>query len=219
MSSSLLDPVLAGYLQTHNRPEHPVLRKCREETANLAEARMQISPEQGSFHAFLLELLSAKRAVEVGVFTGYSALTAALTLQKRDGYLLGCDLSEEWTSCARAYLREANVDSLVELVVAPATETLSKRLQSGEAASYDFAFIDADKSNYGEYYELCLALLRPGGLMVADNMLWSGRVADPSDTTEDTRTLRALAARAMGDQRVDASLIAVGDGLLLCRKR
>lgn len=219
MSVSLLDPGLSDYLRTHNRAEHPVLRRCREETARLPEARMQISPEQGAFHTFLLDLTRAERAFEVGVFTGYSALVTALALAPRGGHLLACDISETWTDRARAYFTEAGVASTIELVLGPAVETLSLRIAQGGAGSYDFGFIDADKTNYGEYYERSLALLRPGGLLVCDNMLWSGRVADPSDESADTAALRALAARARDDDRIDATLIGVGDGLLLCRKR
>lgn len=219
MSTSLLDPVLAGYLKTHNRPEHPVLRRCREETAALPEARMQISPEQGAFHAFLLELTRAERAFEIGVFTGYSALVTALTLAPRTGHLLACDVSEQWTERARSYFAEAGVASTVELVIAPAAQTLARRIAQGEGGSYDFGFIDADKTSYGEYYELALALLRPGGLLVCDNMLWGGKVADPKDQSADTVALRALSQHAVKDERVDATLVAIGDGLLLCRKK
>jgi len=223
MSSSLgLTPELVRYLASVNPPEHPALARCREETARLPNATMQISAEQGAFMAALAHMLAAKRAFEVGVYTGYSALATALALKQINpagAHLLACDVSAEWTTIARSYWREAGVDDLIELVLAPAAETLDQRIAAGEEGSYDLGFIDADKTGYDAYYERGLKLLRPGGVMLFDNVLWSGRVVDPADTSEDTTALRALAQKAKADERVHSVLIAVGDGLLMCIKR
>jgi len=222
MSSSLgLSPELVRYLASANPPEHPVLKRCREETAALPMARMQISAEQGAFTAVLARAIRAKRAFEIGVFTGYSALATALTLKEMHpvgAHLLACDISEEWTTKARGYWRDANVDDVIELLLAPAAETLDRRIEAGEAGCYGMGFIDADKTGYNDYYERGLTLLRPGGVMLFDNMLWSGKVADPADTSADTTALRALAAKAKGDTRVHAAMLAIGDGVLMAVK-
>lgn len=223
MSSSLgLSPELVTYLARANPPEHPVLARCREETHALPQVQMQISAEQGAFMQMLVRMLNAKRAFEVGVFTGYSALVTALALKEAHGraaYLLACDVSEEWTTRARHYWREANVDDVIELKLAPAIETLDAQIAAGQAGAFDFGFIDADKTGYAAYYEAGLQLLRPGGLMAFDNVLWGGRVADPADTSADTSALRALAAKVKADARVHAVMTGVGDGLLLCVKK
>jgi caffeoyl-CoA O-methyltransferase len=223
MSSSLgLSPQLVRYLAQANPPEHPALKRCREETQTLPMARMQISAEQGAFMALVARLVGAKRAFEVGVFTGYSALAVALALKDAHSlgaHLLACDVSEEWTAQARGYWRDASVDDMIELVLAPGAETLDARIAAGEGGSYDFGFVDADKTGYDLYYEKGLALLRAGGVMLFDNMLWNGAVADPADTTPDTTALRALAAKARADTRVHAAMTSVGDGLLLVVKR
>lgn len=223
MSTSLgLSPEIVAYLASANPPEHPALKRCREETARLPQAMMQISAEQGAFMALLARMLGAKRAFEIGVFTGYSSLAVALTLQEMHGAearLLACDVSEEWTSKARGYWKEASVDALIDLRIAPAVETLDSRLAAGEANSYDLGFIDADKTGYGAYYERGLRLLRPGGVMLFDNVLWSGAVADPANQTPDTVALRALALKARADARVHAAMVGVGDGVLMCVKR
>ncbi|HYD89646.1 MAG TPA: class I SAM-dependent methyltransferase [Vitreimonas sp.] len=223
MSSSLgLSPEIIRYLAGANPPEHPALARCREETARLPEARMQISPEQGAFMAAIAHMLSAKRAFEVGVFTGYSALATALALKAAHpigAHLLACDISAEWSTLARGYWLEAGVDDIIDLVLAPAAETLDQRVAAGEEGSYDLGFIDADKTGYDAYYERGLKLLRPGGVMLFDNMLWSGRVVDPADTSADTTAIRALAQKAKGDDRVRSVLTAVGDGVLICVKR
>lgn len=185
-------------------------------------ARMQISAEQGAFMAVIARMLNAKRVFEVGVFTGYSALATALTMKELHpvgARLLACDINEEWTTKARDYWREAQVDDVIELVLAPATETLDKRIATGEAGQYDMGFIDADKTGYDSYYERGLQLLRPGGVMLFDNMLWNGRVADPADTSPDTSALRALAQKAKTDARVHAAMTSIGDGLLICVKK
>ena len=188
----------------------------------MTQARMQISPEQGAYMAATARAIRAKRTFEVGVFTGYSALATALTLKDMHpvgAHLLACDISEEWTTKARDYWREADVDDVIELKVAPATETLDQRIQAGQGGSYDLGFIDADKTGYDSYYERGLLLLRPGGVMLFDNMLWSGKVADPADTSPDTSALRALAQKAKADTRVHSVLTAIGDGVLICVKR
>jgi len=222
MSSSLgLTPELVAYLASANPPEHPALRRCREETAAMPNARMQISAEQGAFMQVIARMLNARRAFEVGVFTGYSALATAHTLKDMHGpaaRLLACDVSEEWTTKARSYWREAQVDDVIDLRIAPAAESLAAEVRQGRAGAYDLGFIDADKTGYADYYELGLQLLRRGGVMLFDNVLWSGRVADRADTSADTTALRALAAKAKADSRVHAAMAAIGDGLLICVK-
>jgi predicted O-methyltransferase YrrM len=168
--------------------------------------------------ALLARLIGARRAIEIGVFTGYSALCLAQAMPS-DGRLLACDISEQWTDIARRYWAEAGLTERIELVLAPALETLQRRLSAGEGGRYDLAFIDADKVAYQDYYEACLELLRPGGLVLVDNVLWSGRVADPGDTDADTRALRLFNAALLDDQRIDLSMLPVADGLTLARKR
>ncbi len=201
---------------TVNEPE--VLKELREETAKLENAMMQISPEQGQFMRLLCEMLGVERALEIGVFTGYSSLCVALSLPD-SGKLVGCDVSEEYTQVARRYYERAQVAHKIELRIAPALETLSQLLSEGQAGSFDFAFIDADKQNYTAYYERCHELVRVGGLIAIDNTLWSGTVADPSDQRETTQAIRALNQTVCTDARVTASLVPIGDGLLLARKR
>lgn len=223
MSSSLgLSPELVRYLAEVNPPEHPALKRCREETQRMPNARMQISAEQGAFMQVLARLIGAKRAFEVGVFTGYSSLAIALALKDMhgaDAHLLACDVNDEWTAKARGYWRDAGVEDAIELVLAPASQTMDERLAAGRAGAYDFGFIDADKTGYDAYYERGLQLLRPGGVMLFDNVLWSGRVADEADTSEDTTALRALARKAKADARVHAVITGIGDGLLMAVKR
>lgn len=222
MSSSLgLTPEIVRYLADANPTEHPALARCRAETATLPMARMQISPEQGAFMQVIARMLNAKRAFEVGVFTGYSALATALTMKELHGAgarLLACDVNEEWTTRARDYWRQANVDDVIDLKLAPASETLDQRLAAGEDGAYDMGFIDADKTGYDSYYEACLMLLRPGGLIALDNMLWSGAVADPLEQGPNTIALRALNAKIAADPRVECCLLTVGDGVMLARK-
>lgn len=198
--------------------EPDVLRRLREETLKLAEAQMQISPEQGQLMRLLVELTGAKLAVEVGVFTGYSALSVAMAMPD-EGRIVACDVSEEWTSIARRFWEEAGVREKIDLRIGPALGTLDAMLDAGEAGFYDFAFIDADKTPVVDYYERCLKLLRPGGLVAVDNTLWGGSVADPENTRESTVALRALNAKMGRDPRVTSSLIPIGDGLALARKR
>ena len=198
--------------------EPALLGRLRQETARLPNGGMQISPEQGQLMTLLVELLGVRRALEVGVFTGYSSTIVALALPA-DGRLVACDVSTEWTDIARRYWREAGVESKIELHVRPATETLDALLAAGDAGSFDFAFIDADKLGYDAYYERCLELLRPGGLIAVDNTLWSGRVADASDQADSTRAIRALNLKIANDPRVTAALLPIGDGLYLAKKR
>ncbi|MEJ2515123.1 MAG: class I SAM-dependent methyltransferase [Gammaproteobacteria bacterium] len=213
-----LDADLHDYLLEASLREPPLLARLREETARHPRSNMQISPEQGQFMALLLRLMGARRCVEVGVFTGYSSLVTALALPE-DGYVLACDLSEEYTAVARRYWAEAGVADRIDLRIAPAMETLDRALADEGEGSYDFGFIDADKEAYGDYFERLLALVRPGGLIAVDNTLWSGRVADPDDRETDTVAIRAFNEALRSDERIDLSLVPVGDGLTLARKR
>jgi predicted O-methyltransferase YrrM len=215
---TLVTDDLHRYLVDHSVREHEALVRLRAATADMPDAQMQIGPEQGQFMALLVQLMSAKRCIEIGVFTGYSSLAVALALPE-DGRIIACDVSEEWTSLARRFWREAGVDHKIELRLQPATKTLQELLARGEAGRFDFAFIDADKPAYDGYYELLLQLLRPGGLIAIDNTLWSGRVADSTSRDANTAALRALNDKLHRDQRVDLSLLPIGDGLTLARKR
>lgn len=222
MSSSIgLSPELIRYLADANPPEHPVLARCRVETQAMPQAQMQISPEQGAFMQAIVRMIAARRAFEVGVFTGYSALAVALAMKERGAgaRLLACDVDADVTAKAQAYWREAGVDGIIDLTLQPAIETLDQRLAAREAGAYDFGFIDADKTGYDAYYERGLKLLRVGGVMLFDNMLWGGQVVDAADKTPDTVALRALAAKARSDERVHAAMSAVGDGVLIVVKR
>jgi caffeoyl-CoA O-methyltransferase len=216
-SISLTDS-LYGYLLSVSLREPDVLRRLRDETAALPNARMQIAPEQGQFMALLVRLMGARRCLEVGVFTGYSSLAVALALPD-DGRIVACDVSEDWTAVARRHWSAAGVAHKINLRLAPALDTLEGLLADGEAGTYDFAFLDADKENYRRYYELALELVRPGGLIVADNTLWSGRVADPANDEASTVALRRFNEQLHRDVRVDLSLVPIGDGLTLARKR
>jgi len=216
-SISLTDS-LYDYLLSVSLREPDLLRQLREETAAYPAARMQISPEQGQFMALLARLMGARRCLEIGVFTGYSSLALALALPD-DGRILACDVSERWTNVARRYWAAAGVAHRIELRLATAMETLDALLAAGEAGRYDFAFLDADKENYVGYYERVLQLLRPGGIVLADNTLWSGRVADPENAEATTVALRHFNEHLHRDERVDLSLVPIGDGLTLARKR
>lgn len=209
---------LHGYLLASSLREPELLRRLREETTRLDEAGMQIAPEQGQFMALLVRLMGAQRCLEVGVFTGYSSLAVALALPPR-GSLLACDLSDKWTQIARRYWHEAGVEDKIDLRLGPAIETLDGLLNDHESESYDFAFIDADKREYTDYYERVLRLLRPGGVIAIDNVLWGGSVVDASDQSDDTRAIREFNAALVNDQRVDLSLVPMADGITLVRKR
>jgi len=215
-----LDDTLRNYLLGVSLAEHPEQTALREATRALPQAHMQISPEQGQLMQVLVKLAGARRTVEVGVFTGYSALTVALALPP-DGKVLACDVSEAFTAVALPFWQRAGVAERIELVLGPALATLDARLLAGEAGSYDFAFIDADKTSYDGYYERCLRLLRPGGLLAFDNVLWSGRVARPADpvTDPDTTALQVLNRKLHQDPRVHIAMVPIGDGLTLAYKR
>ena len=209
---------LYEYLQGVAVRDLEILRRLREETQKLPQGGMQISPEQGQLMAFLVKLIGARRALEIGTFTGYSALCVALALPE-DGRLVACDVSEEWTGIARRYWAEAGVAGKIDLRLAPGAVSLTAMIEGGESGTYDFAFIDADKSAYDTYYELCLQLLRPGGLIAIDNVLRAGAVADPDRRDADTEAIRRLNVKIHGDERVDMCLVPIGDGLTLVRKR
>ncbi|MCB1773919.1 MAG: class I SAM-dependent methyltransferase [Gammaproteobacteria bacterium] len=213
-----LDDRLHRYLVDHSVREPDLLRRLREVTAQQEFGNMQIAPEQGQFMALLVELTGARRIVEIGTFTGYSALCMAQAMPEY-GRLLCCDVSTEWTDIARPFWREAGVDERIELRIAPALETLDGLLANGGAGSFDMAFIDADKTNYANYYDRCLQLVRRGGLILFDNTLWGGAVADPQKQDDDTRALRELNDRLLADRRISLSLVPIGDGLSLARVR
>lgn len=214
---SLTDPIY-NYMVSISPREPDVLRRLREETANLPQSQMQISPDQGQFMALLVQLLDAKRTLEVGVFTGYSSLCVALALPVH-GHVVACDISEEYTAIARRYWKEAKVEKKITLHLAPALETLDRLLSEGEAGSYDFAFIDADKANYEGYFERVMRLVRTGGLIAIDNVLWSGRVADPGNQEDDTVIIRRFNANLSRDPRISWSVLPIADGVTLALKR
>ena len=209
---------LHRYLLEFSLREPDLLTRLREETARRGDAGMQISPEQGQFMALLIELTGAKRVLEIGTFTGYSALSMALALPP-DGRIIACDVEPETTAVAQRYWAEAGVAEKIDLRLAPALDTLDGLLVAGAAESFDFAFIDADKENYVAYYERCLALLRQGGLLAVDNVLWTGAVADPAARDPDTEAIRALNLRMRKDPRISLSMVPISDGLSLARKR
>jgi len=211
------DPI-EQYVERFGTSETPARRRLRAETAKLPQAGMQIGADQGALMALLIRLIGARRALEVGTFTGYSAMAVAEALPP-DGRLVTCDVSEEWTAIARRYWRNAELDGKIELRLGDARATLAAlRRESGDS-SFDFAFIDADKSGYDHYYEACLQLVRSGGLLLIDNVLWSGKVADPEIRDQDTVAIRELNAKIAADPRVEACLLTVGDGVMLARKK
>ncbi|KGF72752.1 SAM-dependent methyltransferase [Neosynechococcus sphagnicola sy1] len=212
-----LGDTLYDYLLSVSLREPEVLRQLREETALHPMARMQIAPEQGQFMALLVQLLQARKTLEVGVFTGYSALVVALALPP-DGKIIACDRSQEYTAIAQRYWQRAGVADKIDLRLAPALETLEQLLTAGEAETFDFAFIDADKENQSLYYERSLQLIRPGGLIAIDNVLWGGRVSDPQSQDHHTQAIRAFNQKLAMDQRVALSLVPIGDGLTLALK-
>jgi predicted O-methyltransferase YrrM len=209
---------LAAYVVEVGTREPDVLARLREETAAIPQHNMQIAPEQGAFLALLVELVGAHRCIEVGTFTGYSSTAIALALPPH-GLLVCCDVSEEWTALASRYWQEAGIADKIDLRIAPAAETLDKLLADGEEATFDLAFIDADKAGYDGYYERLLRLVRPGGLIALDNTLWGGRVLSPDADDEDTRAIRALNLKLAGDERITLCLLPVADGVTLARRR
>jgi caffeoyl-CoA O-methyltransferase len=213
-----LDDELYGYLLKVSLREPDLLRRLREETAALPKRSMQIAPEQGQFIAMLVRLMNARRILEIGTFTGYSALCMALALPPH-GRIVTCDLNQKWTAVARRYWAEARVEDRIMLRLGPAMETLEALLAEDESGRFDVVFIDADKENYGGYFEHALALVRSGGLIIVDNVLWGGSVLNPAKQDPDTVAIRAFNTRIQDDERVDLSLVPIGDGLTLAMKR
>ena len=216
--NGFIETHIYDYILANSLRDRDELKRLRQETRAMPMGGMQISPDQGQFMGLLVELTGAKRIVEVGTFTGYSSIAMALALPA-DGRLIACDVSDEFTSIARRYWQETGVADKIELRLGPAVATLDEMLTAGEAGCFDMAFIDADKENYDAYYERCLQLLRPGGLILIDNVLWGGRPADTNEQDESTTAIRALNAKIHADERVTASLLSIGDGLTLARKR
>jgi len=220
MSSSTigLNNELRKYMLDVSFRDDEILKQLREETLTLKEAQMQISPEQGAFLSILTKILNAKKTLDIGVFTGYSSLVVARELPD-DGLVVACDTSIEWTSIAKKYWKLAGVDNKVGLHLAPARETLEKLIEDGQASTYDFSFIDADKINYQSYYEYSLTLVKPGGIIAVDNVLWSGQVIDEYDSEPATRAIRSFNEQLYQDDRVSISMVPIGDGLTLAYKK
>jgi O-methyltransferase len=212
------DDTVSDYIIRLGTQETALMRELREETTALPESGMQIGPDQGQLLGFLARLIGARRALEIGTFTGYSALAVAQALPP-DGTLICCDISEVWTATGRRYWQRAGVADRIDLRLGPALETLAALERQGEAGQFDLAFIDADKENYDRYYEACLRLIRPGGLIAIDNVLWEGKVADPADDRASTAALKALNRKIRGDDRIDLCLLPIGDGVTLVRPR
>jgi predicted O-methyltransferase YrrM len=214
---SLLPDAVDEYIHRVATRETTLQQRLREETAKLPDAGMQIGADQGALLQLLIELTGARRTIEIGTFTGYSALAVAMALPP-DGVIVCCDINDEWTRIARRYWREAGVADRIDLRLAPALDTLRDLQRDPGPDRFDFAFVDADKTGYDDYYEACLTLLRPGGLIAFDNMLWDGAVADPRKNDPDTVALRALNLKVRDDSRVTSCLVSIGDGVLLARK-
>ena len=213
----MLDKKLRKYLLNVSVKESEILRELREETAQMEYSAMQISPEQGAFMSFLVELIQAKRTLEIGVFTGYSALVVAMALSE-DGIVTACDVSEEWTNVGMKYWKKAQVEDKIDLRIAPALKTLDQLLSEGKQGTYDFSFIDADKIEYQGYFDKSLELLRIGGLIAIDNVLWGGSVIDDSIQDSSTRAIREFNENLSSDPRVSISMVPIGDGLTLACK-
>ena len=213
-----LTDAVYDYLLANSLRETPAQQQLRTETAGMEMSAMQIAPEQGQFMAFLIKLIAARKALEIGVYTGYSSLAVALAMPD-DGEVIACDINREWTDVARRFWKQAKVDHKIKLNLAPASETLEKLLQQDQQSSFDFAFIDADKTNYDHYYEMSLQLVRVGGLIVIDNTLWGGDVADDSVQDDDTIAIRNLNKKLVSYERVDVCMLPVADGLTLLRKK
>ena len=216
MSTGILNYTtnLREYLWEKGMEEHPALTELRLETAKLPQSMMQICPEQGALMANSIRLMSAKKTLEIGTFTGYSALAVALALPE-DGQIIACDISEEWTAVGKKKWEQAGVAHKINLRLAPAVDTLDALLADGQESSFDFAFIDADKANYPAYYEKCLKLVRKGGVIAIDNVLWGGSVIDSEKNDEDTKAIRKLNEFIANDKRVSLSMVPIGDGLTL----
>lgn len=219
MSEDLIvGPELSQYIKDVTLREPELLARLRGETADMPSSSCQISAEQGQFMGLLMHLMGARRTIEVGVYTGYSALSVALALPQ-DGRIIACDINKDWTSIARRYWREAGVDQKIDLRLAPALDTLDELIAQGQQGQFDFVFIDADKPNYWNYYERAVVLLRRGGLIAVDNVLWYGRVIDASFDDPDTKAIREFNQRVKGDDRVWLSMLPVRDGLTLACKK
>lgn len=210
-----LSDALYGYLLELSPHEHPALKECRRLTASMSTAKMQISPEQGHFLAFLMKLMGVKKAIEVGVFTGYSSTTMALAMPQ-EAHLIACDVNSEWTKIAKKIWDQAGVSSKITLKLGPGVDTLESLIEQGEVGSFDFAFIDADKRRYDQYYELCLELIRDGGLIIIDNAFFGGDVIHP--VSENSISINELNRKIKKDNRVDYCFVPLGDGLLMLRK-
>ena len=223
MSSSIgLNETLTAYVQKANRDEHPALTRCRLETDKRDDAMMQISPEQGAFMELIARMVSAKVAVEIGVFTGYSAMATAMAMKDMHGEaarLYACDISHDLIAIAEGYWAEGDVADVIQPVIGDATRSLAGLVEEGLAGTVDFMFVDADKTGYSDYYAAALTLLRPGGVILFDNVLWSGSVANPDKTDDDTEALRAITQKVRGDDRVEMAFTAIGDGLLMAMKK
>ncbi|MEN8179151.1 MAG: class I SAM-dependent methyltransferase [Pseudomonadota bacterium] len=213
-----LPDTLYDYLCSISLHEPDLLRRLREETARDSMANMQISPEQGQFMSLLVRLMGARRSLEIGVYTGYSALSVAMALPN-DGNLIACDISKDWTGTAMRYWREAGVEDKIDLRLGPALDTLDHLLEEGREGTFDFAFIDADKVNYWFCFNKVIKLLRSGGLIAVDNTLWGGNVINPNDESEETQAIRSFNRKLHNDERVNISLVPIGDGLTLALKR
>ncbi|MDP5208211.1 O-methyltransferase [Microbulbifer sp. 2205BS26-8] len=220
MSSQTRDfpPTVREYILNTGMREHPVLIELRNVTRTCTQAEMQISPEQGQLMALLARLIKARRTIEVGVFTGYSALSVAMALPET-GEMIACDINKQYTDTARAFWTQAGCSQKIKLYLAPASETLAKLIEQKQHNQFDMAFIDADKTGYDTYYEQCLQLIRPGGLILVDNVLWGGSVADDDKNDPDTLAIKALNQKIHKDNRVDMLLLPVGDGLTIVTKR
>lgn len=218
MKQLKLTRALYDYMLDISLKEHPVLRELRDKTAHMSLAPMQVAPEQAQFMQFLIKLINARNVLEIGTFTGYSALAMALALPA-DGKLITCDINEEWTDNAHPFWRKAGLADTIELRIAPALKTLNSLLDEGFGNQFDFIFIDADKTNYINYYELALKLVSPKGMIAIDNIFWEGKVIDPMETGAQTREIRRLNDFIKQDDRVDTSLLAIADGLFLVKPR
>lgn len=213
-----LTPELYQYLLQVSLHEHPVLAELRAETAKMNERNMQIAPEQGQFMALLIQLIGARKGIEIGVFTGYSATAVALAMPA-EGKIIACDVSVEWTSIAKRYWQKAGIENKIELHLQPALKTVDELIAKGETNTFDYAFIDANKENYLNYYEKVLTLIRPNGVILIDNTLWNGAVCDKNIQDAETNAIRAVNERVFRDDRVNAVLLPIGDGLSLIRKK
>ena len=218
MKQTILTPQLHEYMQDVSLREHPVLKALREETSKMALAGMQVSPEEAQFLQLLIKMTGAKKILELGTFTGYSALAMALAMPE-EGKLITCDINAEWTKNAPYFWQQADMLHKIDLKLGPALDTLSQWINKGETQQFDFIFIDADKTNYLNYYELALQLIKPNGLIAIDNIFWDGKVVDASDKGAQTREIKRLNEVIKNDNRVDISLLAIADGLFLIRPK